>query len=121
MDEQNDVVTKIREGYIPRERTKLDELRALDKKVKLLPSVLAYVFGSVAALVLGVGMCLAMQVIGAGLASPTVLMAVGVVVGCAGIALCAVNYFIYKAFLKSRKNKYGGEILALSNQLLNEE
>ena len=106
---------------MPHERTKFDELRGLDKKVKTPAYVLAYMLGVVAALIFGTGMCLAMQVIGASRMSSTVLMVVGVIVGCIGIALCIANYFIYKAFLKSRKNKYGSQIVTLSNELLNEE
>lgn len=121
MENQNKYVRKIRDSYTPRKHTKFDELKKLDKKVKLFPSVFACVFGSVAALVLGTGMCLAMEVIGASLMSPAALMTVGVIVGCVGIALCIANYFIYKAMLNSRKKKYGARIVSLGNELLNEE
>lgn len=46
---------------------------------------------------------------------------VGIAIGCVGIAMCAVNYFIYKALLKAGKKKYSAEILRLSDQLLNNE
>lgn len=121
MENQIEYVTKVRDSYSPHERTKLDELKELDKKVKLFPSVFAYVFGSVAALILGVGMCLAMKVIGATVMSSTALMALGVIVGCVGIALCIANYYVYKALLKSRKRKYGDKIVSISNELLNKE
>lgn len=118
MEDQGKYVTQIRDSYIPHERTKLDELKDLDGKVKTPPTVVAYILGSLAALILGVGMCLTMQMIGTALMGPTVLMVVGVIVGCVGIALCVANYFIYKAMLKSRKNKYGKRIIAISNELL---
>lgn len=121
MKEQDSYVEKIRDSYTPHETTKLDELKTLDKKVKQPVTVFAYVFGSVAALILGVGMCLAMKIIGASLMSPAVLMTLGVIIGCLGIGLCIANYFIYNAMLKSRKRKYGNRIVALSNELLNEE
>ncbi len=121
MKDQNNYVEKIRERYTPQTQTKLDELKALDNKVKLTPTVLAYVLGSVAALILGVGMCLAMRVIGASLMSPTALMTVGVIIGCVGIGLCIANYFIYNAILKSRKQRYAEQIVSLSNELLNAE
>lgn len=121
MENQNKYVRKIRDSYTPRAHTKFDELKKLDKKVKLFPSVFACIFGSVAALILGTGMCLAMEVIGASLMSPAALMTVGVIVGCVGIALCIANYFIYKAMLNSRKKKYGARIVSLGNELLNEE
>lgn len=121
MENQDKYITKVRDNYVPRERTKLDELKELDKRVKLFPSVFAYIFGSIAALILGVGMCLAMQVIGASIMSSTALMAAGVVIGCIGIILCIANYHLFKAILKSRKRKYGSRIVALSNELLNKE
>ena len=118
---KNEYVTIVRDEYIPHARTTLDELRGLDRKVKLLPSVFAYTLGCIAALIFGTGMCLAMSVIGAPLMSPAVLMTVGVIVGCVGIALCIANYFFYRVALKSRKKKYGDRIVALSNELLNQE
>lgn len=89
MEKQNKYIEKVRDSYTPHERTKLDELRELDKRVKIPSMVFAYVFGSVAALIFGVG-----------------------------IALCIANYFIYNALLNSRKKKYGNKIVALSNELL---
>lgn len=121
MENQNKYVMKVRERYSPCEHTKLDELKELDKKVKLFPTVFAYFFGTVASLILGTGMCLAMKIIGASVMSATVSMTVGVIVGVAGILLCIANYFIYKAMLNSRKKKFGGQIVALSNELLNKE
>lgn len=118
---QNEYVTKVRDEYIPHERTKLNELKGLGRKVKLLPSVFAYTLGCIAALIFGTGMCLAMNVIGTSLMSPAVLMTVGVIVGCVGIALGVANYFLYRTALKSRKKKYGEQIIALSNELLNQE
>ena len=119
MENQDKYVTTIRDQYVPRQHTKLDELKNLDEKVKTPPTVVAYILGTIAALILGVGMCLAMQIIGMSLMSPTILMVVGVIVGVVGIALCVANYFIYKAILKSRKAKYGDRIIKISNELLN--
>ncbi|MDE7330158.1 MAG: dihydropteridine reductase [Clostridia bacterium] len=118
MDQKN-YVNQIKENYVPRGRTRLDELKELDGKVKLPPMIISISIGIIAALVLGVGMCLAMKVIGANVLSDTAIMALGVVIGCAGIALCIANYFIYKVILASRKRKYGAQILAISDELLN--
>lgn len=121
MENRNKDIEKIRKDYVPRGRTKLDELKELDKKVKWFPSAFACLFGTFAALVLGVGMCLAMQVVGTSVMQPNVLTAAGAAVGCVGIVLCVANYFIYKALLKARKAKYGQRIVALSDELLNGE
>ncbi len=105
-------VEKIRGRYVEREKTKLDELKELDKRAKRPAAIFAYTFGTIGALILGLGMCLAMKVIGD-------LMVVGVLIGLVGIALVSVNYFIYKKLLKSRKEKYSSRIFALSDELLN--
>ena len=119
MNNQNKYVTKVCNSYATPKTTKIDELRKLDKKVKLFPSVFAYIFGTVASLILGTGMCFAMEVIGASLMSYTAMMTVGVVIGCVGIILCVANYFIYKKILNMRKRKYGNQIIALGNEILN--
>jgi len=94
---------------------KVEELKKLDDKVQTPPKALAYVLGIFGTLVLGVGMCICLDVITSG------LMAVGVVVGVVGIALIVANYFIFKAFLSKRKKKYGEQILKLVNELKSDE
>ena len=121
MENQNNYVMKVRDNYIAQEHTKLDELKELDKKVKSPALSVAYIFGSTAMIIFGTGMCLSMKVIGASIMSATALMTVGGIVGVAGIVLCIVNYFIYKAMLNSRKKKYCDQIVMLSNELLNKE
>lgn len=116
--DQNAYASKVRESYAPHERTKLEELKELDKKVKRPPAIFAYIFGSLAALLLGVGMCLAMKTIGTSVFSDAALMALGVSIGCVGIVLCIANYYIHRAMLSSRKKKYGSRILELSDELL---
>ena len=105
-------IQKIRSSYEEREITKLDELKALDKKVKLPTQIFAYVYGSLSSLVLGTGMCLAMKVIGNS-------MALGIGIGLVGIVLTLTTYPIFKAMLKKRKNKYSKQIFELSDSLLN--
>jgi uncharacterized membrane protein (DUF485 family) len=106
-------VEKIRNQYTEREKTKFDELKALDRKVKRPASIFAYVFGVIGALVLGTGMSLAMKIIGD-------LMALGIVIGLVGIAMVSLAYPIYKSILQSRKNKYSSKILELTNELLHD-
>lgn len=111
MNNQIDAVKKIKDGYGEKPITQFDKLKSLDKKAKRPAKVFAYVFGTVATLVLGTGMCLAMKVIGD-------LMAVGIVIGVVGIIMASVNYPIYKAIMKSRKAKYCRRIFELSEEIL---
>ena len=107
-------IERIRASYTEKEITKLDKLKKLDKKVKRPAQIFAYVYGSLSSLVLGTGMCLAMKIIGSS-------MALGIVIGVAGIALMLTTYPIFKTMLKKRKNKYAKQIFELSDSLLNKK
>lgn len=54
-------------------------------------SVFAYIFGCIAALILGGGMCLTMLI-----ENNPAAFAGGVILGVVGIVLCSVNYLIFK-------------------------
>ena len=98
--------------YAPKKKTGLDEAIRLDRKAKLPALILAYSLGIIGALVLGVGMCLAMEVIGGG----TLTMAIGVVIGIIGIVMVGVNYPIYTKVLRLRKEKFASSILLAINK-----
>lgn len=110
---ESKTVERIRGDYLPVERTKLDELKALDRRAKRPAEIFAYSFGIAGSLVFGTGMCLAMKIIGN-------MMPLGIGIGIVGVALVTANYFLYKKILKTRKKKYANEILQLSNELLHE-
>ena len=103
--------------YAPKETTKVKQLRKLDNKAKLPAIIFGYTFGIVSALVLGVGMCLAMKVIGSGIGA----FIAGIVVGVLGIVGCAVNYAIYNKLLAKGKAKYGSDIMKLAKEISDEE
>ena len=118
-NDQQFMVQRIRSQYLAKESDELDDLRELDKKVKHPANVFACVFGSIGAISMGAGMSLVMTDIGAtvGIAQS---MVVGIVSGVIGLAMALVNYPIYKSILAKRKRKYGGEIIALSDKIMNE-
>lgn len=105
---------KIASEYAPKEMRKVVALKKLDNRAKRPANVFAYSFGVVMALLLGVGMCLSMKVIGDGSTLYTVL---GIVVGVIGIVGVSVNYAIYKKLLENSKKKYSADIIALANQI----
>ncbi|MBQ4150570.1 MAG: dihydropteridine reductase [Clostridia bacterium] len=117
-NDKNFIAQNIRAQYTAKEFTELDELRALDAKVKRPANVFGYIFGSIAAIVMGSGMSLVMTDIGAtlGIANP---MVPGIVIGIIGMLMALVNYPMYKKILASRKNKYAPKILALSEKIMN--
>ena len=115
-NEQEYLVQKIHTQYTEKQHTELDELRALDRKVKMPANAFAYGFGAVSALTMGSGMSLIMTDIGQtiGMASP---MTPGVVIGLAGMVMAIANYPIYKGILTGRRKKYAQQIIALSDRL----
>ncbi len=100
--------------YSKKETSKVVALKKLDKKVKTPAIIFTYTFGILSSLMLGVGMCLAMKVIGDG---STLLFVLGIIIGIIGIAFMSVNYFIYKKILNKRKEQYAGDIIALAKQI----
>lgn len=62
---ENQEVLRIRDKYLPREESKLEELKRLDSKVKRPANIFAYTFGAFSAIIMGAGMSLVMTDIGA--------------------------------------------------------
>lgn len=104
--------------YAKKDTSKVKALKRLDSKVKLPPTIFTYTFGIVFSLVLGVGMCLSMKVLGDG---SVLMMVLGIVIGCVGILGVSINYPIYKKWLESRKNKYATDVIALANEISEEK
>ena len=68
-------------------------------------------------LVFGVGMCLAMKVIGDG---SSFMMIFGIIVGVIGIVGISINYPIYKKLLENGKKQYAFEIMQLAKEISEE-
>lgn len=103
--------------YAPKDTSKVIALKKLDRKAKSKANIFTYTFGVIMALVLGVGMCLSMKVIGTG---STFMMVVGVIVGIIGIVGVSVNYPIYKKLLENGKKQYAFEIMQLAKEISEE-
>ncbi len=112
-EKEREEVSRIAYGYEDHPESDMDRLRKLDAKAKRPAQIFAYTFGILGTLVLGVGMCLAMKVIGD-------LMPLGIIIGVIGIVMVCVNYPAYRALLKKGKKKYAEKIAQLSGKLLNE-
>ena len=107
------IAESIAKDYAPKESSKLVALKKLDNKAKLPATIFTYSWGIVSALVFGMGMCLAMKVIGSGLAG----MVLGILIGIIGMIGCGVNYPIYKKMLEKGKAKYAYEIVQLAREI----
>ena len=103
----------IAKDYAPKDNSKIIALKKLDNQAKLPATIFTYSFGIVSALVFGAGMCLAMRVIGSGMAG----MVLGINIGIIGMIGCGVNYPIYKRMLEKGKAKYAYEIVQLAREI----
>ena len=119
-NDQNFLVQKIRTQYTEKEHTRLDALKALDKKVKRPANVFAYLFGSISAMVMGSGMSLVMTDIAETVGIPNPMIS-GIIIGVVGMLMAILNYPIYKGMLSSRRKKYANQIIALSEQIMKEK
>ena len=113
------IIEKIRTEYTEKSSkvSELDQLRALDAKVKRPANVFAYIFGSISAIVMGSGMSLVMTDIAetVGISNP---MVYGIVIGVVGMLMAIINYPIYKGILGARRKKYRAQILELSEKII---
>ena len=110
---ENMEVQEIRKKYLPREESKFEELKRLDYTVQnsgMMESLCAGIGG---ALVFGLGMCLAMQIIGSGI----ILIALGVLLGIIGIGGMLIAYPVYRKVFNTTKEKYTPRILELTAEL----
>ena len=103
-------VRKIREKYLPKEVTKLDQLRALDAGVTKRGTAVSLVHGVLYALVLGLGMSCCLVWAG-------ILFVLGIVIGCIGLAGVAATYPIYNRIVKQDRETIAPEILRLTEEL----
>ena len=106
----------VAKDYMPKETNKVRQLKKLDEKAKKPAYITALSVGVVGALLLGIGMCFSMEILGSGL----VAMVFGVVLGVLGIAICIVNYPLYLKLLKKGKEKYAYEIIELAKEISEE-
>lgn len=106
----------IAKDYAPKSNSKIIALKKLDNRAKLPATIFTYTFGIGTTLLAGLGMCLAMQVIGGGVFF-TVL---GIILGIIGFAGCGINYPIYTRLLEKGKKKYAFEIVQLAREITEE-
>jgi len=105
---------RIASEYDQKPASKLVALKKLDRKAKLPAQIFTYSFGVAGALILGVGMCLCMGVIGQGL---PMALPLGVIIGVIGIGMVSINYPVYKRLLEKGKRKYSFEVMELAKEI----
>lgn len=104
-------IKKIREKYIPKEESKLEQLRRLDESTTKPGMVAALTMGIIGTLIMGLGMCCTMVWMGN-------LFIPGIIIGITGIAGVAFAYPLYSYITKKRREKLAPEIMRLTDELM---
>lgn len=110
------IIGRIRSEYSEKKYTELDEILDIDRRVKLVPTAIAYMIGIIGALVMGTGMALIMTEFGSSLALMDKRI-LGATIGVVGLVLCGLNYPLYVATLEKRRNQHSSEILGLADKI----
>ena len=105
--QQNREVQEIRSRYLPKEESKLEELKRLDRKVQTSGQIKALTLGIIGCLIFGTGMCLALGVIGSS-------MLLGVFVGLLGVLVMLPAYPVCRRCRKKAKAQHQERILELA-------
>ena len=106
----NQEVLNIRKKYLPRGETKLEELKRLDRLVQNSGVTESLCAGIGGCLVFGLGLCLAMEVIGH-------MICLGVILGLIGTAGMLAAFPVYRKFFNKAKAQHTPRILELAAQL----
>ena len=109
--EEQAEVQKIRNKYIVREASKMDQLRALDSKPARKARAWAITLGVIGALIMGTGMSCCMVWGGAAFVP-------GVILGIAGMTMAGLAYPLYLRVLKKERARIAPEILRLTEELM---
>ena len=109
-------VEEIRKAYLPKEETKMDQLRKLHRIPTQKAQAAALAVGILGALILGTGMSLCMTELAAALGSLAIIL--GIAIGLVGITFVAIAYPIYIRTLKKEREKIAPEVLKISDELL---
>ena len=103
-------VLNIRKKYLPREETKLEELIRLDSLVQNSGVTQSLCAGIGGCLVFGLGLCLAMEVIGQ-------MIWLGVILGLVGTGGMVAAFPVYRKLYNKAKAQHTPRILELVAQL----
>ncbi len=104
-------IKRIREKYVPREESKMEQLRRLDESAVKPGMIAAVIIGVVGTLVMGLGMCCTMV-------WADRLFIPGIVIGVLGMACMGAAYPIYSFITKKRREKLAPDIIRLADELL---
>ena len=110
----NKEVQEIRKKYLPKQENKFDELKRLDRDVQWAGTTESLIVGVIGCLVFGLGLCLAMHIIGNS-------FLLGVLADIAGAAVMLAAYPVYRRISGKTREKLVPRILQLTVELTGEK
>lgn len=107
-------IDSIRRQYEPQsdKEVKLQKLRMLNSRVQSIPQIISLCIGVLGLLIFGLGLSLVLV---------WSLYVLGIIIVTLSLPIMIIAYPVYNFVLNEYKKKYGGEILKLSDELLNEK
>lgn len=108
---QQEEIKKIREKYVTREESKMEQLKRLDKSTTKPGAVTALTVGIISTLIMGFGMCCTMV-------WAETMFIPGIIIGVAGIGGIIMAYPVYSYITRMRRKKIAPEILRLTEELM---
>ena len=111
---RNGEVESIRKKYLPKEKSKLDTLKALDHRVQTAGMIQALSVGVIGCLIFGIGMCFGLDVF-TGADWLTLLFCT------IGAAVMIPAYSIYRQISRKTREKLVPQILSLSEEIISEK
>lgn len=109
---QQKEVERIRNKYVSKEESKMEQLIRLDKQAERPGTITAITIGTIGTLLLGVGMCCVLV-----WNSSIDFFVAGIVIGIIGMIVAGFAYPIYEKVTKKERAKIAEQIIALSDEL----
>ena len=109
---QQEEVEKIRNKYVSKEESKMEQLIRLDKQAERPGTIASIVVGIIGTLILGAGMSCTLV-----WSSSKMIFIAGIVIGIIGMVVTGIAYPIYKKITKKERAKIAEQIIALSDEL----
>lgn len=110
---QKEEVEKIRNKYIPKQESKMEQLVRLDKQVEKAGQMASLVVGVIGSLVLGVGMCCTMV-----WNTNMMVFIAGILIGIVGLIMVGMAYPVNKKVIERERAKIADQVIELTKELL---
>lgn len=110
---ENQEILRIRDKYLPREESKLEELKRLDNLVQSAGTLEGLTLGIGSCLVFGLGLCFCLEVLGS-------VTWPGILLGLLGTAGMLLAYPTYRKCFEKSKQTHTPRILELVAELENQ-